>query len=138
MELFLPATTFGVGSYPSRLLNADFNHDTHLDIVTSNYGANTISVLLGNGDGTFKAPLSYNIGAGPYVGIVAGDFDGDNKYDIAMTSLIGVSILIGNGNGTLQAPMSYSAAEIVSDPFASGLTIGDFNKDGKFQDSCHC
>ncbi|MFV9927715.1 MAG: FG-GAP repeat domain-containing protein [Candidatus Midichloria sp.] len=75
--------------------------------------------------------MSYSIGSGSYVEIVAGDFDGDNQYDVAVTSSIGVSILIGNGDGTFQAPMNYSAAEIVSHSFASGLTIGDFNKDGK-------
>ena len=56
-----------------------------MDIVTANSGSNSISVLLGQGDGTLKRQLSYQTGKTPLF-LVAGDWNGDGKTDIAVTN----------------------------------------------------
>jgi hypothetical protein len=84
---------------------------------------------LGNGDGTFQAPVAYAVG--PLAEYLAtGDFNGDGKMDVAtqFTSGSEVSVLLGNGDGTLQPPVVYSAgATLITVPFV----IADFNADGR-------
>ncbi len=86
-----------------------------------------ISVLLGNGDGTFQGQVEYSPGfeAG-YVQV--GDFNRDGKLDIAVSSWQGnmVSILLGNGDGTFKPPMIYSSGAC-----DGPLAVGDLNHDGK-------
>ena len=67
-------------------------------------GGNTVSVLLGNGDGTFAAKADYATGAGPR-SVAVGDFNGDGKLDLATANGMAnsVSVLLGNGDGTFQA-----------------------------------
>ena len=59
--------------------------------------------MLGNGDGTFKPPVSYATAADPWMVIVA-DFNGDGKLDLATANAASetISVLLGNGNGTFQ------------------------------------
>jgi len=86
----------------------------------------TVSILLGNGDGTFQAPVNYAAGSGPY-SVAVGDFDGDGKPDLAVADAGGgVSVLLNNGDGTFQAAVNYGAG---SEPFC--VAVGDFNGDGK-------
>ena len=68
-----------------------------------------MSVLLGNGDGTFQTAVDYPAGPLPY-GVAVGDFDGDGKADLVVANDIGnnVSVLLGNGNGTFRAAVNYS------------------------------
>jgi hypothetical protein len=70
------------GSIPYSVAFADFNGDGKADLATANAGSNTISVLLGNGDGTFAAPLSPPAGTDPVFAAV-GDFNGDGIPDLA-------------------------------------------------------
>src|SRR5262249_25521752 len=93
----------GVGPGAVRL--GDFNVDGKLDIVVTNAGANgvqgsTVSVLLGNGNGTFQAANTFAVGTVP-LGLAVGDFNGDGKLDIATANLNSnnVSVLLGNGDG---------------------------------------
>ncbi len=74
-----------------------------LDLVTANYGSGTISVALGNGDGTFQTPVTYTVGNNP-IALAIGDLTGDGKLDIAVANYGSgtVSVLIGNGDGTFQ------------------------------------
>ena len=57
---------FAVGSYPASMVAGDFNGDGRLDLATANSDSNDISVLLGNGDGTFQPQLRFAVGAYPY------------------------------------------------------------------------
>jgi archaellum component FlaF (FlaF/FlaG flagellin family) len=104
---------------------ADFNGDGKLDIVVANLDP-TVSVFLGNGDGTFQSPVDSDTTAGSSF-VVAGDFNGDGKPDIAVADRPFVSVLLGNGDGTFQSPIdnhSYRA-------WPTWLAVADFNNDHK-------
>ena len=85
-----------------------------------------MSVLLGNGNGTFAAKVDYITGTGPQ-GIAVGDFDGNQKPDLVVTNPNGgtLSVLLGNGNGTFAAKVDYPTGN--NTPF--GGAVGDFNGD---------
>ena len=119
-----------VGSGPSGAVTADLHNDGHIDIITSNYYSNDISVLLGNGDGTFEAARSFAAGNRP-TALAVGDFNGDGRLDVAVADAgingvgQGVSILLGNGDGTFQAPIFYPAGT-----YPASIVAGDFTGDG--------
>ena len=83
--------------------------------------------MLGNGDGTFAAPLTYGANAQPY-GLAVADFNGDGKLDVALANqgTNSVSVLLGNGDGTFQNSYLYAAG---LSPEA--IAAGDLNGDGK-------
>jgi hypothetical protein len=102
---FQPATTVAA-AYGVSLVAGDFTGDGHLDLaICAGYGtnANAISVLLGNGDGTFQPQVSYSVGASPQA-IVAGDFNGRVDLAVANNGSNDVTVLLGNGDGTFSAP----------------------------------
>jgi hypothetical protein len=120
----------GGGSDPfdsDYVLAADFNKDGKLDLVVANFDDNTMSVLLGNGDGTFQSQVIYPTGAGPN-DLAIGDFNHDGNLDVAATDNedTTISILYGNGDGTFQAPVIDNLAGV--GPW--GIASGDFNGDG--------
>jgi hypothetical protein len=116
------------GNAPQGMLSADFNGDGKLDLAVANVGSNTVSILLGNGDGTFQPQVVYQVGALPS-GIVAADLNGDGKLDlvVANSSSNTVSILLGNGDGTFTGTADNPATGM--DP--ASIAVGDFNGDGK-------
>src|SRR5579872_63346 len=111
------------GSVSYHLAVADFNNDGKLDIVMANAGPSTVDVYFGNGNGTFRAPVSTNTTEGSYF-VVAGDFNGDKKMDIALVDPPYVSVMLGNGDGTFQPP-SDNASFIGT----QWIAVGDFNND---------
>ena len=141
---FQPGVSYPSGGYYTRSIAvADLNGNGKLDLVVANMciassncsNNGTVSVLFGNGDGSFQAPINYPAGAYEPLSLSLGDFDGDGKTDIALVSqsVSGsntagvVSVLLGNGNGTFQPAVSYN-------PGASGsiaLAVADVTKDGK-------
>jgi FG-GAP-like repeat/Abnormal spindle-like microcephaly-assoc'd, ASPM-SPD-2-Hydin/FG-GAP repeat len=110
----------------------DFNGDGKLDVALvdgATLGTGTdlpVTILLGNGDGTFQPPTQAPDTGSP-TSIVAGDFNGDGKLDLATNDLNSgnVSVLLGNGDGTFQAPVSTNVAYP-----AQSLVAADFNKNG--------
>ncbi len=118
----------------------DFNRDGRQDLVVANYGSNTyysdtvastVSVLLGNVDGSFQAPRDFAAGSGPH-GIAVGDFNRDGTQDLAVANLgaypqraTTMAVLIGQGDGTFRSPQTFEAGHALT-----GVAIGDFNRDG--------
>jgi len=113
----------------------DFNADRRPDIVVANISG-VVSVLLGNGDGTFQSAVPTNV-RGALVSAAVGDFNGDRKLDVAGAELLhstewgslesgSIWILLGKGNGQFEAPISYEAEN-----YWSSVAVGDFNRDGK-------
>ncbi|PYI80266.1 MAG: hypothetical protein DME26_21920, partial [Verrucomicrobia bacterium] len=132
--IFQPAVNYDAGSSPRSVAVADFNGDGKLDLVVANYGAldndgrftgSSVSVLLGNGDGTFQAAVNYSAQEGP-LSTAVGDFNGDGKPDLAVANDLSasVSVLLGNGDGTFQASMNYGAG---TNP--RSVAVADFNGD---------
>ena len=116
------------GYQPASIAIADFNADGKADIAVSNFGtlANSLTILLGNGDGTFIPAPSVATGSQPYQ-VVAGDFNGDGIVDLAVANTAGfdASVLLGNGDGTF-LPVYAPAAGW----YPYSLAVADFNGDG--------
>jgi hypothetical protein len=122
---------------------ADLNGDGNLDIVVAhsykciNCGANDggVSVLLGNGDGTFQPAVIYDSGGQQATAIAVADVNGDGKPDLIAANLSEnkkhpggvIGVLAGNGDGTFQTPVSFNSGGTHADSVA----IGDLNRDGK-------
>jgi hypothetical protein len=129
---FSSAQSYTVGSLPFNNVLGDFNGDKILDMAVANSGTNTITVLLGNGNGTFITPATstYTVGNEP-VALLAADFNGDHILDLAVANELGrganqcLSILIGNGDGTFKPAVNYAGGHA-----PRGIASGDFNNDG--------
>jgi len=129
---FAAAVNYPVGANPTGVVVGDFNGDGKPDIAVANSVDGSVSILLGNGDGTFKAATVFTAGIGPS-SIAIGDFNNDGKLDLAVfkqgdgTSVAGaVSILLGKGDGTFQAPQTVTLALT-----ATAMAVADFNLDKK-------
>jgi len=119
----------GAGAFATSILTGDFNHDGNRDVVAVFYTSPaTIMVLLGNGDGTFRPPVSLTAGGFP-VGAIAADLDADNIADLAIATISGstgsISLLKGQANGTFVVAGQISTGTSV--PLS--LVVGDFNGD---------
>jgi hypothetical protein len=77
--------TFATGSNPRAVTVGDVNGDGKLDIITANFAVNSVSVLLGNDNGTFAAEVTFADGDGP-LSIALGDLNGDGRLDITTTN----------------------------------------------------
>lgn len=120
--------TAEVSSNPIALAIGEFNGDNKIDIVTANQGSGNLSILLGNGNGTFAAFVQINGGGSPNH-VALGNFNSDTNVDIAVAnySQQTVSVLSGNGNGTFAAPVSYT----ITSEYATAVAVADFDEDGK-------
>ena len=125
-----PAT----GNTPISLAVGDFNGDGKADLAVANNNngkAGTVTILLGNGDGTFTpVATSPATGTDPF-SVAVGDFKGTGKADLAVANKNGgnagtVTILLGNGDGTFTA----AAVSPATGNGAESVAVGDFNGDG--------
>lgn len=105
------------------IARGDFTGDGRLDLAVAN---STISVLIGNADGTFQTPI--DLDAGGAVSLATGDFNSDGKLDLATADRVNVRVLLGNGDGTFQAPGAQTTGGWMS---PVSVAVGDFNTDGK-------
>ncbi len=119
-------TSYAVGNSPYAVAVGDFNGDGIPDIAVANAGGNTVSILLGDSNGTFQAAVSYAVGTNPH-SVAVGDFNGDGNLDLAVANEAGntVSILLGKGDGTFQSAVNYTVG---TNPYS--VAVGDFNGDG--------
>ena len=139
---FKPVVTFhSGGGEVTSVAVADVNVDGKPDVLVSNwcvFCANTVGVLLGNGDGTFQSPVTYASGGSGAWSVAAQDLNGDNKPDVVVANqctgatkcsspkgLIG--LLLNNGDGTFQPVIPYPAAGKIS----SFITLADLNNDSR-------
>ncbi len=140
---FQPAVAYETAGTPTySVVLADVNGDGKIDIIVASCAGNSgtcgssdgvVSVLLGNGNGTFQSAISYDTGAPYAVGVATADVNGDGKPDLIVTNYGGesnldgtVSVLFGNGNGTFQPAVLYDSGA----QNANGVTVADANGDG--------
>jgi len=112
---------------------ADLNGDGKPDLVvgSSCYPCeDLVSVLLGNGDGTFQPPVFYDSGESYRSSVAIADVNGDSKPDVLVANLDAetVGVLLGNGDGTFQSVVTYSNG---SASYAESVVAADINGDGK-------
>nr|MBA3682981.1 VCBS repeat-containing protein [Bacteroidota bacterium] len=126
---FASSAGFSAGNCPSIVIAKDFNNDSHLDlsIMSSCGGAETLTVLFGNGASGFSAATSYSLGVSSQDQKSA-DFNNDGHPDIAVSNSYGgnLSVLLGSASGNFTSNILYALGSTVSD----GLVTGDFNNDG--------
>ena len=122
-----PIVTRPTNTGSTRVVAGHFVNGGPLDLALTNYTAGTVSILIGNGDGTFKVAGNYS-GITAVTSIVTADFNNDGNADLAVGSLIGVTELLGNGNGTFKAPIGLGITSNV-DYLATADLDGDGNAD---------
>jgi hypothetical protein len=118
------------GASPSSIAVGDFNRDGKLDLAVANNGSGTVSIFLGNGDGTFQPKVDSATIASP-VGITAADLRGNGILDLAIVTPGEISVLLGNGDGTFQPPVDYPGYPVGGETIGGVIVAADFNRDGK-------
>ncbi|MGH7137678.1 MAG: FG-GAP repeat domain-containing protein [Pirellulales bacterium] len=154
---FSAPVDYAAGQFPASVVAADFANNGIQDLVVANRGyfngytmtkANTISVLPGNGDGTFGAPEAYPTGASP-ISVAVGDLTGNGKLNIVTgnnpyspysgSNAGSVSVLLGNGDGTFQPATTFDLPGVFPPGYTgttpltqevSSIAVGDMNHDG--------
>lgn len=141
--IFLSALDYAsAGQSTHSVAAADLNGDGKTDVVLadscndSNCSNGSVSVLLGNGDGSFQPAVSYNAGGQSTLAVALGDINGDGKVDVVVASTCDssgdcshgtVAVLLGNGDGTFQTAVSYAS----DGEYPQYATVADVNGDGK-------
>ncbi len=105
---------------------SDIDGDGSFDLVVADFGSGSVSILLNQGDGTFRDPVQYGVGSFPG-DVFSCDLNGDGHNDIATAnwSPAGVSVLINNGDGTFQEARNYSP-----DAGSGSIYAADMDNDG--------
>src|SRR5262249_10551434 len=129
---FAPASSIAVGGAATFVVTGDFTGAGRSDLAvttvdSSPYQRGTLSILLGNGDGTFRSGQSLTTVERGLTSMVASDFKGDGVVDLAVASSLTdtVSVLLGKGDGTFTLDRNYP---VEGRPLS--IAVGVFNGDG--------
>jgi uncharacterized protein (TIGR03437 family) len=126
-----PKGPFPTGFIPKAIVTGDFNADGNVDLAVANLIGGSLTILLGDGTGGFVREPDINLGyAATASWLAAADIDGDGILDLAVAdgNIGNVVVFLGDGKGGFEA----AASGAIDDPgTAFGLTVGDFNGDGR-------
>jgi VCBS repeat protein/FG-GAP repeat protein len=130
---FQAPVTYATGQFPEGLAVGDLNGDGNLDLVAANYENSvlgSVSILLGNGDGSFRAPVNIDLAVGMFH-VVLDDVNHDGKLDL-LVSGDAIAVLKGNGDGTFKSPDYYATNADTGGPGSAPAVVAaaDFNRDG--------
>ena len=123
-----PPAIYSAGPNPSAIVTADFNKDGNADLAVTDIGSDDISILIGNGLGSFSTGTHFSLGGGSQpLFLCAADFNKDGNIDLvtANSNSNDVSVLLGTGTGTFGSASLYTTP---GTPF--GVCAADFNGDG--------
>lgn len=125
-SLFPSPARFTVGNAPRDITRADLDGDGVIDLATANEFSDDVSVLVGNGDGTFQPAQSFESGNGPWA-LTPADLDNDGLLDLVTANINSdnVSVLMADGNGSFTNVQNLPAGN-----GPSSITTGDLNRDG--------
>jgi Flp pilus assembly secretin CpaC len=124
-----PESTIATGQDPVAVVSGDFTSNGNVDLAAVNHSSNTVTILLGNGNGTFTTGVTLTTGNGPVAAVTA-DFNGDGIPDLAVLNQTDntVSIFLGNGDGTFTLKGTFATGKnpvaMVTTEFT---TSGDFD-----------
>jgi hypothetical protein len=131
----VPSLSFSETQYagavgPWGTVAGDFNNDGMLDAVTANRSSNSLTMYLGNGNGTFQTGQVITVFSGPF-SMAVGDLNNDGNLDLVVTTLNadgvgGIAILLGKGDGTFQTPVVFTNDHGSS----ASVVVADVNHDG--------
>jgi len=137
---FQPAVTYASGGGDAwSIAVVDVNGDGKPDLVVANVCSQTscsthgvVTVLLGNGNGTFQTAATYDSGGFQAFSVAVADVNGDGKLDVAVVNVASdnVGMLLGNGNGTFQSAVTYAPGGTLGNGPQS-VALADVNDDGK-------
>ena len=127
-----PATRVAAGDQPRSVAVGHFNRDEdlHLDLAVAKTGSGSVSVLLGNGDGSFGSATNYQVGSDSFswpLSVVARDFNSDSNSDLAVANFgsDNVSVLLSDGDGGFGAATNYPVGDR-----PTSVAVGDFDRSG--------
>src|SRR5437660_6568488 len=123
---FTSPVTYPAG-HPYVVTSGDFNGDGKMDLIAGDVTNNDLAVLLGNGNGTLQAAVTYHLDAAPHY-IIANDFNRDGQLDLAIAFPYAAKIGIfpGKGDGSFGPPVNYSIGR-----YPTRILAADFNRDGR-------
>jgi len=119
-----------VGTNPVYIVSADFNGDGNTDLAVANWESDSVSVLLGNGDGSFPlVPVNTGVGTHPR-SLAVGDIEKDGNLDLVVANWSNdtVSLLHGDGTGNFSVPTAADTFDTGKNP--TSVALGDLNSDG--------
>ncbi len=124
---FLTPVYYDVGGKPFAVVVGQFTASGNQDILVGFTNSTTVSLLLGNGDGTFRTPIQISTGGAGSQDVIAAPFTPGGNYNIVVANNISndISVLMGNGDGTFGPPAVYPVG---MQPYT--LAVGDLNNDG--------
>ncbi|MCP4706187.1 MAG: T9SS type A sorting domain-containing protein [candidate division Zixibacteria bacterium] len=123
-DLFEAPVSYITGDAPQGIMAADFDGDSTLDLACVNWNSNNLSVLIGNGDGTYAGRINYAInGGGQAKSVQVADMNGDGDLDLISGGSTGIYVWYNDGNGFFGTNL-YTVI-----PSVERLVVADFNGD---------